>query len=222
MSDGMLLFAIIDGHLVVTTIKTPHESRHRRAQGQTKSLASTADFQNLRDELTKNFLSFIYLNTEDLTGDFLLNEPVIKQALEQSGTSDIVFKPMAMVASAKADGFEYAAASTSNGGVAGPMLQPHVSKFAKVVPQDASVFMTTNNLAQTWNDAVTKSRADIDKAIREEGTYRDLDEALRDAGRQVGLKTSRRSSSCWTARRPSPRGSPAAGRKTPPGSCCLK
>ncbi|MFN8506222.1 MAG: DUF3352 domain-containing protein [Dehalococcoidia bacterium] len=189
MSDGMALFAVIDGHLVVTTDEDSMKAVIDVHKGKAKSLASTADFQNLRDELTKNFLSFIYLNTEELTGDFLLNEPAIKQALEQSGTSDIVFKPMAMVASAKSEGFEYAAASTSDGGVAGPMLQPHVSKFAKVVPQNASVFMTTNNLAQTWKDAVTKSRADIDKAIRDEGTYRDLDEALRDAGRQVGLKS---------------------------------
>lgn len=188
-SDGGLLMAVIDGHLVVTTDEGSMHSVIDVHKGKAKSLASVDDFQKLRDELTKNFLAFVYLNTADLTGDFLLNDPVIRTALDQSGTADLVFKPMAMVMGAKAEGFEYAAASASDGGTAGPMLQPHTSKFAAVVPQNASVFISTNNLAKTWKDALANSRADIDKAIRDEGTYRDLDEALRDAGRQVGLKS---------------------------------
>jgi hypothetical protein len=157
--------------------------------GKKASLASVSDFKALRDELTGNFLAFVYVSTQQLGGDFFLTDPAVRAAIEGSDTQDLAFKPAAWVIGAKSGAFEFQAASVGKSGAVGPMLAPRESQFAKLVPGDAAIFFSTTGVAQTWDGAVSSGRARIDAAIRENSEYKNLDEALKAAGKEVGLSS---------------------------------
>jgi len=97
--------AVIGDHLVISFDEDSLEDVIDVHNGKKESLASREDFQQLRDELTGNFLGFVYLSTENLLGDFYLNDPEIREAIEASGNGDLVFQPAAWVIGAKEDGF---------------------------------------------------------------------------------------------------------------------
>ncbi len=170
--DEASLFEVIDVHT-----------------GKTPSLAGVEDFQRLRDELTKNFLAFVYVSSENMLGDFWLDDPVIRTALEESGSGDLVLKPSAWVLGASKSGFEFQAASVADPGVVSPMLAPRESRFASMVPGSTAMFFSTFGLAQTWEAAVGQARDQIDDAIAEstDGAYRSLDELLREGGEAWGI-----------------------------------
>jgi hypothetical protein len=137
--------------------------------------------------LTRNFLGFVYINAEDMLGDFFLDDPVIRAAIDDSGSGDLVFKPAAWVLGATKDGFEFQAASLGEPGPISAAVAPRQSKLIKYAPADAALFFSTANLAGAWEQVMKDARPEIDKAIREEGEYDSLDDALEDAGRQLGI-----------------------------------
>lgn len=179
--------AIIGDHLVIAFDEDSMKSVIDVHNGDIKSLASVDDFQKLRDELTGNFLGFVYLNAQNLLGDFFLDDPVVKAALDSSGTGDLVFKPAAWVIGAEKDGFEFQAASLGDPGSVSSMLAPRESKLIKYVPGDAAFFFSTVDIAGTWDQITDSARDQIDDAIREEGQYDSLDEALKEAGKELGI-----------------------------------
>ena len=179
--------AVIGDHLVIAFDVDSMEAVIDVHNGDLKSLSSRDDFQRLRDELTSNFLGFVYLSADNLVGDFILDDPDIRKALEESGAGDLVFEPAAWVIGAKKDGFEFQAASLGKGGPVSPMLAPRESKLVKYVPADAAVYFSTTDIARTWEQVMSAARDDIDRAIRSEGEYDSLDEALREAGRELGI-----------------------------------
>jgi hypothetical protein len=179
--------AVIGEHLVIAFDEDSMKSVIDVSKGDRKSLASVDDFQKLRDELTGNFLGFVYVSTQNLVGDFLLDDPVVKAAITNAGASDLVFKPAAWVIGAEKDGFEFQAASVGQSGVISPMLAPRESKLVKYVPADAGVFFSTVDIADTWDKVMAQARPEIDKAVREQTDYASLDAALKDAGSQIGI-----------------------------------
>jgi hypothetical protein len=181
--------AVIGDHLVIAFDEDSMKAVIDVSKGDTKSLASVDDFQKLRDELTGNFLGFVYVSTENLLGDFLLDDPVVKSALTSAGASDLVFQPAAWVIGAEKDGFEFQAASVGKSGVVSPMLAPRESSLVKYVPADAAIFFSTVNIAGTWDQVMKDALPDIDKAIRDQGEYNSLDDALKDAGKQLGISS---------------------------------
>jgi len=187
MMEGFV--AVIGQHLVIAFDEDSMKAVIEVSTGDKKSLASVNDFQKLRDELTGNFLGFVYLNTANLVGEFALNDPVVKAAFEQAGASDLVFKPAAFVIGAQKDGFEFQEASLGESGAAAPLLAPRKSNLIKYVPADAGVVFSTVDIAETWEKVMAQARPQIDKAIREEGEYDSLDDALKDAGRDLGISS---------------------------------
>jgi hypothetical protein len=186
-----LFLADLDHHLVVATSRETMEEVIDVHSGKTASLDGVSDFKNLRDEVSGDFLAFVYLNSERLFGDAFLNDPLVKEALDKSGAGDLAFKPVAAVIGAKGRAFQFQEASLGSADSVSPLLTPHTSHFAGVVPADTAVFYSTNNIAQTW-DSITKAAGDqIDEAIRDEGTYRNLDDALRAGGKELGLPSAR-------------------------------
>lgn len=181
--------ARLGDHVVIALDEASLEAVIDVSQGKAPALAGVEEFKKLRDELTGNFLAFVYVSANDLLGDFLLDDPVVKAALDESGTGDLVLRPAAWVIGAKKGGFEFQAASIGESGNVSPMLQPRESRLAAIIPADAALFFTTTNIAQTWLAVVAESRAAIDDAIRENTDYRSLDDALRDAGEQIGLES---------------------------------
>jgi hypothetical protein len=167
--------AIIEDHLVIAFDEDSLQSVIDVHNGDLGSLSDVDDFQTLRDELTGNFIAFAYVSTQNMLGDFLLDDPVVKAAIDNSGAGDLVFQPAAWVVGAKEDGFEFQAASLGKSGVVSPMLAPRESALIKYVPADAPVFFSTIDIAETWDKIMAQARPEIDEAIRAEGEYDSLD-----------------------------------------------
>lgn len=192
VDDSMGIFiADIDHHLVVASSRESMEEVIDVHSGKTASLDNVSDYKNLRDAVSGDFLAFVYMNSERMFGDTLLNDPIVKQALDKSGAGDLAFKPVAAVIGAKGRAFQFQEASVGKAASISPLLTPHTSRFAGVVPADTAVFFSTNNIAQTWDGIVKAAGSQIDAAIRDEGTYHDLDDALRGAGKELGLASAR-------------------------------
>lgn len=185
--DGFV--ARIDEHLVIAFDEDSLHAIIDVHNGKTRSLASTEGFKRLRDELTGNFLAFVYFDMENLLGDFVLDDPVVRAALEQSGAGDAAFKPAAWVIGAKKDGFEFQAASIADSGVVGPMIAPRKSNLVKYVPADAAIFFSTVDIAKTWDAVMKDARPKIDEAVRDQSAYDDLDDAMRAAGQKLGIRS---------------------------------
>ena len=185
--DGYV--ARIDDHLVIAFDEESIEEVIDVHQGRTPSLASVDDFQRLRDELTGNFLAFVYVDASSLFGDFLMDDPALKVALEQSGASDMVMRPAAWVIGAKAGGFEFQAASIGDGGKVSRMIEPRTTRFAALVPGETAIFFSTTGIAQTWESMLDESRDEIDQALRESSPYDSLDEMLEEAGAELGIES---------------------------------
>lgn len=179
--------AIIEDHLVIAFDEDSLQSVIDVHNGDLGSLSDVDDFQTLRDELTGNFIAFAYVSTQNMLGDFLLDDPVVKAAIDNSGAGDLVFQPAAWVVGAKEDGFEFQAASLGKSGVVSPMLAPRESALIKYVPADAPVFFSTIDIAETWDKIMAQARPEIDEAIRAEGEYDSLDDLLKDAGSELGI-----------------------------------
>lgn len=186
--DTDLFIAIIGDHLVVTNNEESLFDVIDVSKGDRKPISDAQDFKSLRDELTKDFLVFVYINAEQLFED-LVTDDILREAIVQSGASDVAFKPMALVLGASGDAFEFQAASLGESGVASPLLQGRDSRFAGVVPAGAALFASTFGLTQTWDQVRDESGDEIDEYIREQGEYRNLDEALQAAGEEIGIRS---------------------------------
>lgn len=179
--------ARLGDHIVIAFDEESIEEVIDVSRGKAPSLASVDDFKRLRDELTGNFLAFVYVDASSLMGNFLLEDPAVKAALDQSGAADMALRPSALVIGAKDGGFQFEVASIGEAGQVSPMLTPRTSRFAALVPADAAVFVSTTGIAQTWESAVGDARGEIDDALREYSDYNSLDDVLRDAGEEIGL-----------------------------------
>ena len=187
---GMNLFAVrIDDHLVIAMDEISLKEAIDVHAGNKPALQSLSGFKNLRDELTSDFLAFVYVNAGEFLGDTLFSDPIVKKAFDDAGASDLALKPFAAVIGAKGYAFQFQAASVGKIDAISPMIQPRKSRFAKVVPADTAIFFTTQNVAQTWNAVLKTAGKQIDDAIAKDGQYRNLRDALQAAGREVGLSS---------------------------------
>ena len=187
--NGAGYIARLGDHIVFTTDEDSLFDVMDVKAGKKKALAEVEGFRKLRDELTNNFLAFVYVSPEDFAGKAFLDNDEIRDVLKAAGAEDIVFQPVAWVFGAKSKGLEFTAASLGEAGSLSPFVKARESKLAAVMPGEAAIFFSIANISQTWKDTITKARPQIDDAIRREGEYRDLDEALKDAGRQIGLRS---------------------------------
>ncbi|MEO6396935.1 MAG: DUF3352 domain-containing protein [Tepidiformaceae bacterium] len=185
---GGMFLARIGDHLVLAMDEESMREVIDVSSGKKPSLAGVGDFKSLRDELTTNFLAFVYMDASAFADGIFGGDRALKDALEASGAGDLALKPGAAVLGAKGEGFEFQAAAVGKAGDVSPMLAPRTSRFAPMVPADASIFFTTTKLAQTWKAVKGNSKSQLDTFFRDEGRYRNLDEALRAAGQEVGLK----------------------------------
>ena len=187
LEDGSGYVARLGDHIVLSPDEDTLEDVIDVYNGDEPSLASRDDFQKLRDELTGNFLGFVYLSSENLLGDAFLDDPAVRKALEESGSGDLAFQPAAWVLGAGDDGFNFQAASLGESGNVAPMLAPRDSKLVRLVPADAMMFFSTTEVAQTYKTIVDAARDEIDEVVRQDGEYDSLEEAMRDCGSEVGL-----------------------------------
>ena len=186
-----LFVANLDHHLVIASSQAAMEEVIDVHSGKSPSLDNVTDFKNLRDEVSGDFLAFVYMSSEHLLGDTFFNDPTVRAALDKSGAGDLAFKPVAAVIGAKGTAFQFQEASLGKAQSVSSLLTPHKSRFAGVVPAETSIFFSTNNVAKTWDDIVKAAGTQIDDAIREEGTYQNLDDAMRAGGKELGLASAK-------------------------------
>lgn len=179
----------IGDHIVLAIDKDSLEEVIDVHNGDIEPLSDVDGFIELRNELTRNFLGFVYVNSDALAGDLALDDPEVRDALDEAGLGDLVFQPVAGVIGAKGDAFEFQAAATGDPGTISPMSEPRESRFATIVPAETAIFVSTAGVAEVWTAIREAAGDEIDDAIREDGTYRDLDEALEAAGREIGLES---------------------------------
>jgi len=176
--------AVLGDHLVLAIDEPSLLDVIEVYKGERDSLSGDPDFRALRDELSRNFLAFLYLDSQVLIENGVADE-AIGRALDQAG-ADLALKPMAGVVAAAGNGFNVQAASVAEAGVVSPMLEPRVSRFAGLVPADASFFMSTTGLAATIRQALDTAEGDINDAIGESG-FGSVDELFTAAGAELGL-----------------------------------
>ncbi len=187
--DGGFFAVIIDDHLAIASSEDAIFDIIDTSKGG-DSLADVQDFQRLRDELSKNFLLFVYIAPGDLLKDVLESDDgLMRAAMEEAGVSDLALKPQAFVVGAQENSFEAQNAALGQPGAIGPMTAVRTSRFAKVVPGETAFFFSTQQLAQTYEKILEDAGDEIDDAIRENSEFDSLDDALEEAGRELGLKS---------------------------------
>lgn len=123
------------------------------------SLSTMPDFVRLRDELTVNFLGFVYAAPEVLVEDLFGSDGPFAELIAID--ADVEMKPLAGVFGAAGDAFEFQAASVTDGGAVAPALQPRVSRFAREVPGETLLFYSTFDVATAWDNAFRAMREAI-------------------------------------------------------------
>ena len=185
--DEDIYIARIEEHLILAADEESLLAVIDVSQNRDLSLARVAEFQQLRDQLTANFLSFVYVDAGTLFEDSLAG--MLGKALAQSGADELALKPMAIVIGATGNAFELQAASVGDAGPAAPALQPRTSRFAAMVPAEAAIFVSTFDLAGVWTASIAEARDELDELIADSGAFANLDEALAAAGQELGLES---------------------------------
>ncbi|MFQ5381571.1 MAG: DUF3352 domain-containing protein [Dehalococcoidia bacterium] len=187
--EGMFVSAA-DDHMFIAPAEGSLFEMLDLAAGEGESLASTEDFKRLRDELSPNFIGFVYVSAEKLAvRDVVEDDAVIRTAFAEAGVGDIMLRPMAMAFGAKKNGFEAQAAAVGDAGTSAPLLEPHESRFAAMVPADTTIFFHTSGIAAAWEAAIAEAGPEVDDAIRMTTEFDSLDQALRAAGSAAGLES---------------------------------
>lgn len=184
--DGEGYVVVIGDHLVVSGSEETLKSVIDVKNGKTKSIANLEAFKALRDDLTRDFIAFVYVDTKRVIDDTFLAEPILREAFDKAASQDILLKPFAAAVTAANAGFA-AQAATGAEGAAADAMKPRESRFAKMVPARTTIFFSTAGLAKTWADTTAGgARKEIDDALAS-GPFGTLEDALREAGRPLGL-----------------------------------
>jgi len=191
IGDG-LVAVILGDHLALATSEEVLFDVIDTADGKIPNLTSVQDFKTLRDELTRNFLAFWYMDSGRLFEDILESDGgLMRTAMEEAGIADVILKPSAFAFGAKTNSFEAQSASLGEPGAIGPATTPAESRFAKLVPGETAVFFSTHGIAQAYEAMVSNAGDEIDDAVRENSEFNSLDEALEFAGAEIGLESAR-------------------------------
>lgn len=182
IGDHLILAANVDTLLAVIDVQA----------GRERSLANSAKFQDLRDDVGDDFVLFVYVNVEPAIRDAGARSDAWREAVSKSGLGDLAFEPFAAVAGATKNGFTFQTLTAGGAGVLEEMLRPRLSKLAAVVPETATVFVSLHGLAQTWDRSIERSRAQIDEALRGEGVDGGLDGLLHEIDAGVDARAVRK------------------------------
>ncbi len=187
IDEGEAFYAAILGdHLVLALSEESVTDVIEVFLGERGSLTELEDFKVLQDELSQNFLGFMYIDSEVLLRNSLDGD-TFQTVLEEAG-ADIALQPLAAVIKATGDAFTFQMASVSEPGAISPGLRPRASRYASMVPADTSIFFSSFGLAAAARDALESAEEDINEALRESGSgFDSLDEALAEAGAEFGI-----------------------------------
>ncbi len=189
--DGAMYAAVIGDHLAVATSEESLKEIIDVSKGKKGSLGAKQEFRDIRDDISKNFLGFWYIDSASLFEGSLFDDAEFRKALGSTTGDSFTKNPVGGAITAADAGFAFQAASRSDSKSDWAGLKPQTSKFAALVPANTMVFVSTSGVAQAWKDALTgENRKTIDEALRSQDSGpRSVDQALREAGEAVGLKS---------------------------------
>jgi hypothetical protein len=186
--DDLTHLAIIGDHLVFVSDEATLKAVIDTAQGREPALSSDAGFNRLRDDLTRDFIGFVYINPAKFVSSKLRDDHGLESVLKYWGAGDLLKKPMGGVVTAAKQGYRFQFAGDATGGSTAPGTQPRTPKLLRYLPADTVALYSTAGLAQGFTEEYRKQLEDA--LLRDQDVVdRDIDDLLEDAGRQIGIRS---------------------------------
>jgi Protein of unknown function (DUF3352) len=169
-NDGEPMYVVVIGsHLVIAASEDSLKSVIDTKEGREKSITENADFRALRDDLTRNFIGFVYMDPKRILDETLAGDPDFASTFGLGDTSLFDFKPTGAAVTAGDGGFAWQSATRTEG-KSFAALKPRSSRFAKLVPAETWFFASTTGVDELWNEVSTGDTRDrIDEALGASG-----------------------------------------------------
>ena len=153
MEEGGVL-AVIGDHFIYAVDETTVRAIVDASLGETRSLAGSADFRRLRNALNGEALAFVYVHPGSLMAEALDTPPeeAGPDILSLIGLGDLFSAPMGVVVRSGESAFRVEAVMLGDPGPIVRLLRPRESRFARLVPAETAIFVSTYDIAGVVDD----------------------------------------------------------------------
>lgn len=164
MENGGAL-AVIGDHLVYASGEATMHAVLDARVGETRPLADSDDFRRLRNTLEGDALAFAYLAPGRLMTEAIAGESRDKDApgeespdlLALVGLDDLFVEPIGVVVQPAEDSLAVRAALLGDPGPIVTILRPRESRFARIVPAETAIFVSTYDVAGVVHEVFDSS-----------------------------------------------------------------
>ena len=185
MEEGGVL-AVIGDHLIYAVDETTVRAIVGASLGETRSLADSDDFRRLRNALDGEALAFVYVHPGSLMAEALDTPPeeAGPDILSIIGLGDLFSAPMGVVVRSGESAFRVEAVMLGDPGPIVRLLRPRESRFARLVPAETAIFVSTYDIAGVVDDFFGSSgfgqllRDAVDESDGEVGEIARIEEVL--------------------------------------------
>ncbi len=153
MEEGGVL-AVIGDHLIYAVDETTVRAIVDASLGETRSLAASDDFRRLRNALDGEALAFVYVHPGSLMDEALDTPPeeAGPDVLSIIGLGDLFSAPVGVVVRSGESAFRVEAVMLGDPGPIVRLLRPRESRFARLVPAETAIFVSTYDVAGVVDD----------------------------------------------------------------------
>ena len=153
MDEGGVI-AVIGDHFIYAVDETTVRAIVDASLGETRSLADSDDFRRLRNALDGEALAFVYVHPGSLMAEALDTPPEEDgpDILSLLGLGDLFSAPMGVVVRSGESAFRVEAVMLGDPGPIVRLLRPRESRFARLVPAEAAIFVSTYDIAGVVDD----------------------------------------------------------------------
>ena len=185
MDEGGVL-AVIGDHFIYAVDETTVRAIVDASLGETRSLADSDDFRRLRNALDGEALAFVYVHPGSLMAEALDTPPeeAGPDILSLLGLGDLFSAPMGVVVRSGESAFRVEAVMLGDPGPIVRLLRPRESRFARLVPAETAIFVSTYDIAGVVDDFFGSSgfgqllRDAVDESDGEVGEIARIEEVL--------------------------------------------
>ena len=153
MDEGGVI-AVIGDHFIYAVDETTVRAIVDASLGETRSLADSDDFRRLRNALDGEALAFVYVHPGSLMAEALDTPPeeAGPDILSLIGLGDLFSAPMGVVVRSGESAFRVEAVMLGDPGPIVRLLRPRESRFARLVPAETAIFVSTYDVAGVVDD----------------------------------------------------------------------
>ena len=185
MDEGGVI-AVIGDHFIYAVDETTVRAIVDASLGETRSLADSDDFRRLRNALDGEALAFVYVHPGSLMDEALDTPPeeAGPDILSLIGLGDLFSAPMGVVVRSGESAFRVEAVMLGDPGPIVRLLRPRESRFARLVPAETAIFVSTYDIAGVVDDFFGSSgfgqllRDAVDESDGEVGEIARIEEVL--------------------------------------------